>query len=148
MKVKRIVPNVRFDQLCDAKRSYGEMLGLEIGMDHGWIITFVASDESVPQISFAVEGKSGAPVPDLSVEVDDLREAHRRIVDAGWQVEYGPVTEPWGVERFFVRDPFGRLVNILSHVRSWLPTSERSNEPRQISSGSKPVDLTSYGEDL
>ncbi|RVB32138.1 glyoxalase, partial [Mesorhizobium sp. M7A.F.Ca.CA.004.05.1.1] len=22
---------------------------------------------------------------------------------------------PWGVRRFYVRDPFGRLVNILSH---------------------------------
>lgn len=118
MKVKRIVPNVRVDQLRDAKRFYAEVLGLEVGMNHGWIITFVASEEAVPQISFAVEGGSGAPVPDLSIEVDDLKEAHRRIVDAGWQVEYGPATEPWGVERFFVRDPFGRLVNILSHVRS------------------------------
>ena len=31
------------------------------------------------------------------------------------RVEYGPVTEPWGVRRFYVRDAFGRLHNILSH---------------------------------
>ena len=31
-------------------------------------------------------------------------------------VEYGPANEPWGVRRFYVRDPFGRLVNILSHM--------------------------------
>jgi catechol 2,3-dioxygenase-like lactoylglutathione lyase family enzyme len=34
---------------------------------------------------------------------------------AGFVVEYGPVTEPWGVTRFYVRDPFGHLVNILQH---------------------------------
>lgn len=26
------------------------------------------------------------------------------------------ITEPWGVRRFYVRDPFGKLVNILQHV--------------------------------
>jgi hypothetical protein len=25
------------------------------------------------------------------------------------------VAEPWGVRRFFVRDPLGKLVNILQH---------------------------------
>ena len=24
--------------------------------------------------------------------------------------------EPWGVRRFFVRDPYGKLVNILAHT--------------------------------
>ncbi len=27
----------------------------------------------------------------------------------------GPVSKPWGVRRFYVRDPFGKLVNIISH---------------------------------
>jgi hypothetical protein len=31
------------------------------------------------------------------------------------EIEYGPVDEHWGVRRFFVRDPFGKLVNILVH---------------------------------
>jgi len=55
-------------------------------------------------------------VPDLSVEVDDLEEALRRVRDAGIALEYGPADEPWGVRRFYVRDPFGRLVNILQHA--------------------------------
>ena len=70
----------------------------------------------VPQVSIATEGGSGTPVPDLSVEVDDLDEALRRVRDAGLAIEYGPATEPWGVRRFYVRDPFGRLVNILAHA--------------------------------
>jgi catechol 2,3-dioxygenase-like lactoylglutathione lyase family enzyme len=64
----------------------------------------------------ASEGGSGTPVPDLSIEVDDLDEALRRARTCGLAIEYGPQREPWGVRRFYVRDPFGRLVNILVHV--------------------------------
>ena len=31
------------------------------------------------------------------------------------KIEYGPADEPCNVRRFFVRDPFGKLVNILMH---------------------------------
>lgn len=67
------------------------------------------------QVSFASEGGSGMPVPDLSIEVDNLDELLARIQHAGFMPEYGLATEPWGVRRFFVRDPFRRLVNILQH---------------------------------
>lgn len=33
----------------------------------------------------------------------------------GLAIANGPADEPWGVRRSYVRDPFGRLVNILSH---------------------------------
>jgi catechol 2,3-dioxygenase-like lactoylglutathione lyase family enzyme len=54
-------------------------------------------------------------VPDISIEVDDLDEVERRVREAGLVIEYGPTSEPWGVRRFYVRDPLGRLVNILRH---------------------------------
>ena len=57
----------------------------------------------------------GTPVPDLSIEVDDLDETYDRVTSAGYRIDYGPSNEPWGVRRFYVRDPFGRLVNILAH---------------------------------
>jgi catechol 2,3-dioxygenase-like lactoylglutathione lyase family enzyme len=68
------------------------------------------------QVSFATEGGSGTPVPDLSIEVDDLESALQRVRKAAIPIEYGPVREPWGVRRFYVRDPFGKLINILQHV--------------------------------
>jgi uncharacterized glyoxalase superfamily protein PhnB len=55
-------------------------------------------------------------VPDISVEVDNLDEVYERAVAAGFPVEYGPAIEPWGVKRFYVRDPYGRLLNILAHT--------------------------------
>ena len=71
--------------------------------------------QMAPQVSVATEGGSGTPVPDISIEVDDLDEVERRVREAGLMIEYGPISEPWGVRRFYVRDPLGRLVNILKH---------------------------------
>ena len=117
MPVKRIVANIASTEVDAARSFYGDVLGLEVVMDLGWILTFAAGDvTAAPQISIASEGGSGAPVPDLSIEVDNLDYVHQRVVAAGLPIEYGPTREPWGVTRFYVRDPFGRLVNILVHA--------------------------------
>ena len=115
MKVKRIVPNVAASDLEKADAFYRDVLGLEKLMDLGWIRTY-GSAESLPiQVSVASEGGSGTAVPDISIEVDDVEEALRRVRKAGMPIAYGPATEPWGVRRFYVRDPFGRSINILQH---------------------------------
>jgi catechol 2,3-dioxygenase-like lactoylglutathione lyase family enzyme len=115
MAVRRIVANIATPDPRKAHRFYGEVLGLEIVMDHGWIVTFADEGQSAPQVSFASEGGSGTPVPDLSVEVDDVDDVYRHAVAAGFEITYAITDEPWGVRRFFVRDPFGKIVNILSH---------------------------------
>ena len=43
-----------------------------------------------PQISFASQGGSVIPAPDLSIEVDDLDEALRRVKAMRLAIEYGP----------------------------------------------------------
>jgi catechol 2,3-dioxygenase-like lactoylglutathione lyase family enzyme len=117
VKVKRIVADVGVSHPAEAKRFYQDILGLDILMDMGWIATY-GSRETMPiQISFMTEGGSGAPIPDLSIEVDDLDAAIARVKKAKLPIEYGPTSEPWGVRRFFVRDPFGKLLNILAHDR-------------------------------
>ena len=115
MKVKRIVANIAASNPTAAKAFYQAVLGLEVLMDMGWIVTFGSNEKMSTQISFMTEGGSGTPVPDLSIEVDDLDAALARVKKAQISIEYGPAIEPWGVRRFFVRDPFGRLVNILVH---------------------------------
>jgi catechol 2,3-dioxygenase-like lactoylglutathione lyase family enzyme len=115
MQVKRIIANIEASDPSGTESFYREILGLELAMDHGWIRTYAGSAKMAVQISVAAEGGSGTQVPDLSVEVDDLDEALRRVAHAGLPVEYGPASEPWGVRRFYVRDPLGKLVNILQH---------------------------------
>jgi catechol 2,3-dioxygenase-like lactoylglutathione lyase family enzyme len=115
MQVKRIIANIATSDQASADSFYQDILGLELAMDHGWIRTYAGGGEMQVQVSFAKEGGSGTHVPDLSVEVDDLDEALRRVRSANIVIEYGPVSEPWGVRRFYVRDPLGRLINLLQH---------------------------------
>jgi len=115
LKIKRIITNVESPNIEKANAFYHDVLGLELIMDHGWIRTYGSDSEMTVQISFASEGGSGTDVPDLSIEVDDLEEALSRVKMAGIPLEYGPESEPWGVRRFYVRDPFDKLINILQH---------------------------------
>ncbi|ANN56134.1 glyoxalase [Mesorhizobium loti NZP2037] len=115
MKVRRIVANIETQDAAAAKRFYQDVLGLDMLMDQGWIVTYGSAEKMQVQVSFMVQGGSGTPVPDLSIEVDDLEAALQGMKAAGFAIEYGPADEPWGVRRFYVRDPLGRLVNILSY---------------------------------
>lgn len=115
MKVKRIIANISMSEPSAVDGFYRAILGLELVMDHGWIRTYAGSVKMTVQVSFASEGGSNTPVPDLSIEVDDLDEALRRVKKAKIPLEYGPANEPWGVRRFYVKDPLGKLVNILQH---------------------------------
>ncbi|WP_404400273.1 VOC family protein [Pelagibacterium halotolerans] len=114
MTVKRIVTNIAGDP-DKAQAFYGDLLGLDIRMDMGWIRTYGSSEGMSVQMSVMTQGGSDTPVPDISIEVEDVDAVLDKARAMGIAVEYGPADEPWGVRRFFVRDPFGKLVNILMH---------------------------------
>ena len=115
MKITRIMSNTATSDLDKAAAFYGDILGLRLLMDHGWFRTYGSDARMTVQVSFGTEGGSGTAVPDLSIEVDDLEAALAGFKEANVPIEYGPVSEPWGVRRFYVRDPFGKLLNILQH---------------------------------
>lgn len=116
MGVKRIVANIAAANVMDARKFYEDILGLNELMNHGWIVTYGTNTKMDVQISFASEGGSGTIVPDLSIEVDDATAIYTAMKNAGFRIEYELTNEPWGVRRFYVRDPFGKLINILSHT--------------------------------
>ena len=116
MTVKRIVPNFRLENPAEARAFYEDVLGLDPVMDLGWIVTFAASDPSPPQISIAAQGGSGTDVPDVSIEVDDVDAAYQRARRFGAEIVYDLTNEDWGVRRFYVRDPSGKVLNILAHL--------------------------------
>lgn len=115
MTVKRIVTNIATSDVSLAKRFYCDALELDLAMDLGWIHTYVSTHSQPSQLSVASEGGSGTPVPDLSIEVDNLDEVYSRMQSEGFNITYQMVEEPWGVRRFYVEDPFGKLVNVLEH---------------------------------
>ncbi len=54
-------------------------------------------------------------MPNLSIEVEDVDAVHAKAVALGLQIVYPLTNEPWGVRRFFVTDPNGVIINVLSH---------------------------------
>ncbi len=115
MTVRRITANIATDTLGELADFCRDIVGLEQVMDFGWIVTFQGPDTAPVQLSLAQQGGSGTGVPSLSIEVDDLDAVLPRARARGHEIVYGPVTEPWGMRRFYLRDPAGTLLNILSH---------------------------------
>lgn len=117
MTVRRIVTNIAAPSIAAVQTFYSTLFGLNVVMDHGWIVTLASAESATVQLGVATEGGSGTPVPDLSIEVDDVNQVYARAKEMGCEIAYGPVNEPWGVRRFYLRDPAGTLLNILSHLR-------------------------------
>ena len=117
MTVRRIVANLEAADPGATRTFYERLLDLEVVMDHGWISTLASDASAAPQLSFASEGGSGTPVPDLSIEVDDVDQIYQRAKSEGLEITYDITNEPWGVRRFFLRDPIGNILNILSHSK-------------------------------
>lgn len=115
MTVLRIVANLLSANPAETATFYKRLFDLDVVMDQGWIATLASTKKGPVQVSFAAEGGSGTPLPGLSIEVDDLGETLERAKSMGLPIEYGPKLEPWGITRFFIRDPLGTLLNILSH---------------------------------
>lgn len=116
MTVKRIVANIASPNPEQTIAFYRDLLGLDLVMDLGWIATLAGPATSATQINIASEGGSGAAVPDLSIEVDDVDAVYARATAMGLKVYYPLTDEPWGIRRFFVTDPAGKLINISAHM--------------------------------
>jgi catechol 2,3-dioxygenase-like lactoylglutathione lyase family enzyme len=108
------MPYIESPDFEAARAFYTRVLGLEEGTFGGGYIGFGSGQAQV------VLGPPGVePVlPDIGVDVDSraaVDAAHDEAIRSGHEVIYGPVDEPWGVRRFFVRDPHGMVISVLAH---------------------------------
>lgn len=113
MLARRIVPNLHADEPAAGAAFFAEVLGLEVVMDLGWIVTYAPPGGGPVQLS-VIGQDAGAPVhADASVEVDDVDAAYAAALERGCEIVHPLTDEPWGVRRFFVREPGGRVLNVL-----------------------------------
>ncbi len=96
MTVRRIVANIASERVREVEAFYRDLFGLEPLMDLGWIVTLGSGESAVVQMSILSEGGSGAPVPDLSIEVEDVDAVHGRAQAMGCEIAYALTDEPWG----------------------------------------------------
>jgi len=115
MTIRRIVPDFEVPDPSAGREFYQDVLGLDLAMDLGFIVTYASPSNRTAQINL-MRSSPGAVVPDYSVEVQDVFEVHARAVAASMEIVYPLTLEPWGVRRFFVRDPHGRVANVMNHA--------------------------------
>jgi catechol 2,3-dioxygenase-like lactoylglutathione lyase family enzyme len=111
--VGRTVPNIRSDRPAETRDFFVELLGFEVAMDLGWVVT-VASPTN-PSAQITIIGNDDPAAPGISVEVDDVDAVHASAVEQGLEIAYSLRDEEWGVRRFMLREPSGTTVNIVSH---------------------------------
>ena len=114
MTIRRVVPDIRSEALEESRDFYG-LLGFVEVMNLGWVMTLASPSNPTAQVTLMGPDSSADVRPDLSVEVDDVDAVHAAVVAAGAEIVHSLRDEPWGVRRFFVRDPNGQVVNVVSH---------------------------------
>jgi catechol 2,3-dioxygenase-like lactoylglutathione lyase family enzyme len=111
--IGRVVPNVRSGRPTETRDFFVGLLGFEVAMDMGWVVTVASPTKPAAQVT--IVGNDDMAAPGISVEVDDVDAVHARAVEQGFEIAYSLRDEEWGVRRFMLREPSGTIVNVLSH---------------------------------
>jgi catechol 2,3-dioxygenase-like lactoylglutathione lyase family enzyme len=111
--IRRAVPNIRSDLPAETRDFFVDLLGFEVAMDMGWVVTLASPTN--PSVQVTITGNEDPAAPGISVEVADVDAVHARAVERGLEIAYPLRDEEWGVRRFMLREPSGTTVNVLSH---------------------------------
>ncbi len=117
MSIRRVVPDITSERMDESRKFYTDFLGFGVAMDMGWIVTLASPDNPTAQITLLSASGSAASIPELSIEVADVDAVYARAKALGLSILYPLTDEPWGVRRFFVTDPNGKVVNVMSHSK-------------------------------
>ena len=120
MTIRRAIPNLLADDLAKSREFYAGFLGFDVGMDEDGFMMFASPSNRTAQITLAERnnpGKDrGVSVARVSVEVEDVDKLHEEAVRRGLEIVYPLTNEPWGIRRFFVKDPDGTVINVAMHL--------------------------------
>ena len=113
MGVTRIIANLSAPDPTALAKFYQQVFGLGIPADMGWITFLETGSNQKVELHTASQGGSDTEWPVISIGVDDLKATEGAVRAAGAEIVYGPVTEKWGLRRFYFRDPAGNLINVV-----------------------------------
>lgn len=115
MSIRRVVPDITTPRLAESREFYVGVLGFEVAMDMGWVVTLVSPVNPTAQVILMTRDAAAPVQPQMSIEVENVDAVHHEAVARGEDIVYPLTDEPWGVRRFFVRDPTGVVINVLAH---------------------------------
>ena len=121
MAIPRIVPYLESSDFDAVKAFYVGVLGLEVAMEEPGsnFLGLSSPDNRSAQIVVAAEGVE-QPQPQMGIDLgspEAVDAAHASAVQKGLEVVYPLTDEPWGIRRFFLKDPTGTVISVLAHHR-------------------------------
>jgi catechol 2,3-dioxygenase-like lactoylglutathione lyase family enzyme len=120
VSIRRAIPNLLSDDLAATRDFYAGFLGFDVAMDEEGFTMFASPSNRTAQITVADRNNPGQDrgisEAQVSVEVEDVDALYADAVRLGLDVVYPLTDEPWGIRRFFVRDPGGTVINVAQHV--------------------------------
>jgi uncharacterized glyoxalase superfamily protein PhnB len=113
MTASRAVPNIRSDRPAETREFFVDLLGFEVAMDLGWVVTVASPSNPSAQVTIIANDDMAAP--GISIGVEDVDAVHAKAVEQDLEIVYPLRDEEWGVRRFMLREPSGTIVNVVSH---------------------------------
>jgi catechol 2,3-dioxygenase-like lactoylglutathione lyase family enzyme len=119
MEVRRAIPVIKTERPSESRAFYAGFLGFRVAMDEDGMLMLASTSTPTTQIIVAWPSATAVDpellTVDISIEVADVDAAHATARDEGLEIVRELRDEPWGIRRFFVRDPSGRTINVASH---------------------------------
>ena len=70
MKIKRIVMDIHSEDFSENRNFYENLIGLELGMDLDWIMTFRSPSNPTAQLTVIKQDQTAPVNPTLTIEVE------------------------------------------------------------------------------
>lgn len=116
MHVTGVTANLPVTDIDASRDFYAGYLGLsEENLNLDWVTRFVVPGGQA-SVQVVTHDATSAHDSVMSVHVgNDIDDAYVEAQRRGYEIVYPLTQEPWGLRRFFVRDPDGNVINITSH---------------------------------
>jgi len=115
MSIRRVVPDLSSERLDESRAFYVDVLGFEVAMDLGSVVTLASPANPTAQITLMRRDGSRQLLPQVTIEVADVDAVYNEAVRRGARILFPPTDESWGVRRFFLFDPNDVVINVMSH---------------------------------
>ena len=92
---------------------------MSLAMDMKWVLTFASKTNPTAQITIvdSRELRSQESEITLSIEVSNVDALYQKAKEFNYEILYELKDEPWGVRRFWVKDPNGVTINLMTHIK-------------------------------
>jgi catechol 2,3-dioxygenase-like lactoylglutathione lyase family enzyme len=118
--IRRAMPVVFTQDPAGSRAFYEDFLGFRVAMQQPGFLMLKSPSVPTTQVILAWADPDVMDPQvhrlDISTEVANVDAAHDDAVARGLDIVYPLTDEPWGIRRFFVREPSGTVVNVTSHI--------------------------------